>query len=67
MLMYEYSYETIYTGGGFWLNNSSCDHREIIDRKAAEGWRFVGYVPAEFTSNGGTKSLDLIFERTISE
>ena len=48
--MYEYDYVTIYTGGGFWMNNSSCEHREIINRKAADGWRFVGYVPAEFTA-----------------
>lgn len=65
--MYEYCYETIYTGGGFWLNNSDCGHREIIDRKAADGWRFVGYVPAAFTGNGGIKSLDLVFERPRGE
>ena len=67
MPMYEYDYVTIYTGGGLLLNNSACDHREIINRKAADGWRFVGYVPAKFTSYGGTKSLDLVFERPVKE
>jgi len=66
-MYYEYDYVNIFTGGGFWINNSSCQHREIINQKAAEGWRFVGYVPAEFTSNGGTKSLDLVFERQVEE
>ena len=61
--MYRYEYVPLYTGGGFWLNNSDSQHREIIDRYAAAGWRYVGYIPTEFTGNGGTKSIELIFER----
>ena len=65
--MYEYDYVTIRTGGGFWMDNSTCGHRNIIDKRAAEGWRFVGCVPTEFTSNGGTKALDLVFERLVNQ
>lgn len=45
------------------MNNSDCQHREIIDQYAAQGWRYVGYIPTQFTSNGGTKAIELIFER----
>ncbi|MBQ5799990.1 MAG: DUF4177 domain-containing protein, partial [Oscillospiraceae bacterium] len=31
------------------------------------GWRYVGYIPTNFTGNGGTKELDLIFERPVEE
>ena len=65
--MYEYKYVPLYTGGGFWLDNRECEHREIIDQHAAEGWRYVGYIPAKFTGNGGAKELDLIFERPVEE
>ena len=51
--MYEYQYVELYTGGGFWIDNGTGAHREVIDREAREGWRYVGYVPLSFTSNGG--------------
>lgn len=63
--MYEYLYVTLETGGGFWINNSEGLHRKVIDQKAEEGWRYVGYVPLTFTTNGGVKSMDLIFERQL--
>ena len=40
--MYQYEYETLYVGGGFWMNNAGCQHREIIARRAAQDWRDVG-------------------------
>ncbi len=61
--MYEYKYVNLYTGGGFFLDNSDAAHRELIDEQAKDGWRFVAAIPTSFTSNGGTKSLDLVFER----
>lgn len=60
--MLRYEYETLYVGGGFWMNNSQCEHREIIDRRAREGWRYVGYIPTQFSGEGGTKEIDLVFE-----
>ena len=61
--MYEYKYANFYTGGGFFLDDSDAAHRELIDEQAKAGWRFVAAIPTSFTSNGGTKSLDLVFER----
>ncbi|EDM98934.1 hypothetical protein BACCAP_03268 [Pseudoflavonifractor capillosus ATCC 29799] len=63
MSMYRYEYVPLFTGGGFFANNSDCQHREIIDQYAAQGWRYVGYIPTQFTSNGGTKAIELTFER----
>ncbi len=65
--MYEYQYIVIDTGGGFWINNAEGTHREVIDREARNGWRYVGYVPLTFSSYGGIKSMDLIFEKEIPE
>ena len=61
--MYRYEYVTYRTGGGFWMDNSACEHREIIEEYAAKGWRYVGYLPTMFSGEGGTKEVDLIFER----
>ena len=61
--MYRYEYESVKVGGGFLIDNSDCRHREVIDARARDGWRYVGYVPMEYTSNGSTRWLDLIFER----
>ena len=61
--MYRYEYVPLYTGGGFWLNNSDSQHREIIDRYAAAGWRYVGYVPTAQHATGQIDTIDLVFER----
>lgn len=63
--MYQYRYETLYTGGGFWIDNASNEHRDIIDRYAAEGWRYVGFVPSRFSSQGGMKEIELVFEKEV--
>ncbi len=65
--MYEYEYVNIRTGGGLFFNNAEAQHRDIIAAEAADGWRFVGFVPTEFSSYGGIKALDLVFEREIRE
>lgn len=62
--MYEYHYEPLDTGGGMFFNNASAEHRDIIAGYAAQGWRYVGFVPTRFSSYGGIKAIDLIFERT---
>ena len=41
------------------MDNSACEHREIIDEYAAKGWRYVGYLPTMFSGEGGTKEVDL--------
>ena len=37
-------------------------HREVIDQKAAEGARYVGWFPATQGPSGKTIEFDLIFE-----
>lgn len=61
--MREYKYCTV-TGGGV-MTTKYQEHREIIDRHAAEGWRYVGWVPTCIVSHGAVTQLDLIFEREI--
>ena len=59
--MYEYKYVHVENGGGFL--SGSREHREVIDRYAAQGWRYVGFFPVAFTGLGGISNVDLIFER----
>ena len=49
--MYGYKYVPLETGGGFFSGGS--EHRKIIDEWAAQGWRYAGFVPMQFTSHGG--------------
>ena len=35
--------------------------------RAAEGWRYVGYIPTYETFYGQTGSIDLIFEKDVEE
>ena len=65
--MYEYRYVTLYVGGGLWINNAECEHRAIIDEQAAQGWRYVVYIPTRFNGEGASKEIDLIFERQSRE
>ncbi len=61
--MYRYEYVPLKIGGSFLMGNRDYAHRTVIGKYAAQGWRYVGYVPSEFTGNGGTREIDLIFER----
>jgi len=65
--MWEYRYVNVDTGGGLIFDNYAARHREIIDAAAREGWRFVGTVPTLFTSQGGVKALDLVFECEVPD
>ena len=38
-------------------------HREIILEMAAQGWRYVGYVPTAQHATGQIDTIDLVFER----
>ena len=41
------------------------NHRELIDKYANEGWRFVTAIPLGFNRNNGQiKSFDLVFEKS---
>lgn len=61
--MAEYEFERISCDKGVFVGRIPNDrHREAILRRAAEGWRYAGWIPAQQV-NGGIVELDLIFER----
>ena len=42
-------------------------HREIIARWAAEGWRYVGFLPKRQRAAGFLEIIDMVFERERPE
>ncbi|WP_186565433.1 DUF4177 domain-containing protein [Lawsonibacter celer] len=58
--MYQYQYVTV-IGEGVSVTKFR-EHRELIDRYAAEGWRYVGFVPTHI-SRGEIVQMDLVFEK----
>lgn len=68
--MYKYEYVTLSAEDGrieakLKGIQSVDSYREIIDARAAEGWRYVGYIPTRESIRGYTKTLELIFEKEI--
>lgn len=68
--MYRYEYESVSCGFGGWgLGSGNVytieDYRAVIDRRAAEGWRYVGCIPTRQRGTGHTQEMDLIFEREV--
>lgn len=68
--MYRYEYETVSCDVGGWglLNgNVYCigDYRSIIEQRAKNGWRYVGYVPTQQRGTGHIEEIDLIFEKEL--
>ena len=57
--MKRYEYVTIETKG--YIGQTIKGHREVIDRYAADGYRYAGYIPVE-AIDGNIFKLDLIFE-----
>lgn len=47
------------------FSSSSEEHREIIDKYAARGYRYIGYVPTHINCDGRITKMDLIFELDI--
>ena len=60
--MYQYKYVSVDREG--WIFSGFQGYQEVIDSHAAEGWRYVGWVPVEITSGAMTR-MDLIFEREV--
>ena len=42
-------------------------HQEIIRARAAEGWRYCGWIPVKQRSEGYITQVDLVFEKTEAE
>lgn len=38
-------------------------HREIILRRAAEGWRYAEWIPVKQRATGHVEEMDLVFAR----
>ena len=47
--------------------SKSFSYRAIINKRASEGWRYVGYIPTKQRGTGHTQELDLIFEKEVSQ
>ena len=39
------------------------EHREILVRRARDGWHYAGFVPVIQRSTGYVEEIDLVFER----
>ncbi len=67
--MYTYEYERIhvYVGRVQWANskNETKGHRETINRRAKEGWRYVGVIPVTQMGAGVVLEMDLVFEKEV--
>lgn len=63
--MKRYEYEEVVMNGLF--GSHTVAHQNVINRRAAEGWRYVGYIPLEENGHGVTQAIDLIFEKDVEE
>ena len=61
--MYEYFHVKLSTKSTFGAVTIAPEYRNIIDRAAEEGWRYVGFLPVSQSANGVILEYDLIFEQ----
>ena len=66
--MYRYEYETVSCHfGGLGLGSGNVynieNYRSVIEKRARDGWRYVGYIPTKQRGTGHTQEMDLIFEK----
>ena len=67
--MYTYEYERINSNYSFGFAGTEVrvtGYQEVIDRRAKEGWRYVGFLPAgQLRGSGFISAMDLIFEKEV--
>ena len=72
MPRYEYEFEplglfaedySLFGGVGISMEG----HWEIICRRGAEGWRYVGWLPVKQRATGHVEEIELVFERPVPE
>ena len=68
--MYKYEYEKIscdFSGIGLFNGNIYRieDYKQIIEERANNGWRYVGYIPTKQRGTGHIQELELIFEKKV--
>lgn len=66
--MYQYEFERVELGGAGWspfggFGLTAGQYREIVNRRAEDGWRFITVVPLETRANGMLEAIDLVFEK----
>ena len=61
--MDEYCHVKLSTKSTFGSVSIDPEYRNIIDRAAEEGWRYVGFLPVQQAAHGAILEYDLIFER----
>ena len=64
--MKKYEYVNIHIGK-WYAGAKSEEHRSIINKYAAMGYRYVGYIPTDIDSYGKIKDMDLVFEKDTEE
>ena len=72
MLEYEFEHVDCDEGGGGYslfggFGIETIRHQEIIRRRAAGGWRYVGFVPKRQRAGGFIETMVLVFERQSPE
>jgi len=66
--MYKYEYIPViieFSGWGAFNGNvySIDSYKEIINKKAKKGYRYVGFIPTKQRGTGHIEEIDLIFEK----
>jgi len=63
--MQRYKYEFVQVGYRFLAKNRMAPYREEVERRAADGWRFVtSILPPDFMT---VEAFELVFEKEVSE
>ena len=60
--MYKYEYVSVSFKTGL-MSTSQNEHKEIIDKYAQNGYRYVGYIPTKEVGTGALGEIDLVFEK----
>ena len=66
--MYTYEYEKIiieFSGIGLFNGNiySIEEYKDIINKRALDGWRYIGFIPTKQRGTRHIEEIDLIFEK----
>jgi len=65
--MYIYEYERISSVfsslGASGTKFGTEEYKEIIKKRASQGWRYVGFIPAIQWGSGHIGEIDLVFEK----
>lgn len=67
--MYKYEYEKVkYKVNGWKILRGNIyiieNYKTLINKRAKDGWRFVGYIPVKLGGHGDFEEIELIFEKS---